>query len=790
MKISYNWLKRFIDFDLNPREVAMLLTSMGIETSVVKTECNWSGVVTAKVLNVQKHPGADRLYLCKVNDGSKNYSVVCGAKNVATGQTVPLAKDGAVLPGNFKIKKSKIRGIESEGMICSEEELGLGKESEGILVLGNNAKIGAALEDVLCEFDPVLEVEITINRGDCLSYLGIAREIGAKLRKVTSIPPLKTFDVPELSCVEVRSGLCPRYIGTLISGVEVRSSPAWLASILKKSGIRSVNNIVDVTNYVMIELGQPLHTFDIDKFASKKIIVREAADAEKIIALDGREYVLNSGMLVIADSEKPVAIAGVMGGEYSGIDEKTETVFLESAIFSADLVRKTSRKLNLSSDSSYRFERGLSWDITELASWRAANLIIEVAGGTVEARKDLQTAKYEKTSIILRAEKVSKILGCAYEKSEIMEILKFLGIDARTERETILCTVPSWRNDIKMEVDLVEEVARIKGYDVVSRFPGKEREVRMSVVPDSSFFSAVEEGFRIKLNGLGFSEALNYSFSEIGELKKFDLKYYRKILNPVSRENEVLRPSLLPALYKNLLLNFGYGSERVALFEHGKIFGESGEKKVFAIIMCGKVWQEWWKWAEQKISPEYNFYFGGGIVRNILPSGEFVIAENLNPAGYYHSGKTAAVVYRGKSVGQFGILKPSMASEIKKEVFYFEIDLDPLKNIGSENSFFYRHYSKFPAVKRDISVVADKSLKFAKIENVIKNVMKSGGILKEYLLFSVYSDSAKLGDNKVGYSFRLSYNGNEKTLTDREVNRDINMLLRKLGVELGVKLRE
>jgi phenylalanyl-tRNA synthetase beta chain len=788
MKLSYNWLKKFVDFELNPQELASMLISVGIETSVVTMGCDWSNVITVKVLELLKHPGADRLYLCKVNDGLKDYSIVCGAENIAAGQIVPLAKIGAVLPGNFKINKSKIRGIVSEGMICSEADLGLKKESDGILILDKNTKTGVALESVLVGLDSILEIEITTNRGDCLSHLGIAREICAKLRKILSFPIIKTFNnVPHLNCVEVKSDLCRRYIGSIISSVKIHPSPGWLADALKKSGIRPVNNVVDITNYVMVELGQPLHVFDITKFSSKKIVVREAVDFEKITALDGKEYKLDSEMLVIADSEKPVAIAGVMGGEYSSIDDKTETVFLESAIFDAVSIRKTSKKLNLSSDSSYRFERGLGWDITELASWRAANLIIEIAGGRMEAREDLQIVKYKRADIALRVERVSKILGFTVKEDEIAEILRFLGMDLQFRDKMILCTVPSWRNDIKKEVDLIEEVARIKGYDVITS-PEKKGTAEVYAT-DNSFIHDVAEEFRVKLNGLGFSEALNYSFSEIVELKKFGLKYFYKIANPISKENEVLRPSLLPAMYRNLLLNIGRGAETVTLFEYGKVFVGQGERKAFAAIMYGNVWQEWWKWSEQKIIPKYDFYFGGGIIRNILPSDEFIIAENLNTESYYHSGKTAAVIYKGKSVGQFGVLKPSITDDIKADVFYFEIDLESFKNVCVVKKSLYKAYSKFPEVKRDVSVTADKTLQFSEIEKVIKNVMKSSGILKEYSLFSVYFDESKIGSGKISYSFRLSYKNSERTLTDEEVNKNMKALLQKLDTDLGVKLR-
>lgn len=785
MKISYNWLKKLVDFDLTPQDLAKLLTSIGVETSVVSSP-SWTNVITGKVLEKQKHPDADKLSVCTVSDGENTMSIVCGAANVDAGQIVPLAKIDAELPAGFKIKRSKIRGIESEGMICSEQELGLKESSEGIMVLDENTEIGIPLEKALGEIDSILEIEITTNRGDCLSHLGIAREIGAKLKKTPSLPSIRTPDTSSLSIVKVESDLCSRYIGSIISGVKVGPSPKWMADALEKCGIRPINNVVDITNYVMLETGHPLHAFDLSKLTSKKVIVRNAKENEKMTALDGKEYKLDADMLVIADEEKPVAIAGVMGGEFSGIDENTETIFLESAMFNAASVRKTSKKLNLSSDSSYRFERGVAWDIAEYASWRAANLIYDLAGGRIETREDIHTIKYEKTEIALRVERVSKLLGYEIEGDEIAGILRFLGIDLQPRGEIILCTIPSWRNDITQEVDLIEEVARIDGYD---KIPGPKNSGLSAYAQNDSFYPEMVETFRKKLYGLGFSEALNYSFSEISELNKFGLKHFYKIANPISKENEVLRPSLLPSLYKNVLLNIGQGADSVTLYEYGKIFTEEGEKKTFAVIMYGNVWQEWWKWAEDKIEPEYDFYFGGGIVRNLLPVNDFIISENLNPKSYFHPGKTAAVVYRGKAVGQFGILKPSINEDIKKEIFYFEMDLDTVIENYSDKNSLYKHFPKFPMVKRDISVIADKSLQFSKIEKVIKGIMKSGNLLKDYSVFSVYDDQAKLGEGKISYSFRLSYRNNEKTLTDEEVNQDMNNLLAKLDSELSVKLR-
>jgi phenylalanyl-tRNA synthetase beta chain len=775
-----------VNFDLGPKELASIFTSIGIETSVVSNTCNWTNVVTAKILDIQKHPEADKLSLCKVSDGAKEYSIVCGAKNISLGQVVPLAKSGALLPHDLQIKKSKIRGIESEGILCSKKELGLAEESEGICILDGKTKLGVTLEDVLVDVDSVLEIEITTNRGDVLSYLGLAREIGAKLKKIVTCPKTTTYNVSGLNCVQIKSDSCVRYIGGIISDIKVGESPKWIKDALEKSGIKSINNIVDITNYVMLELGQPLHAFDLKKLSSKNVVVRAANESEKIIALDGKEYELSSDMLVIANDNQPIAIAGVMGGRYSGIGKNTETVFLESAIFDSVSIRKTSKKLNLVSDSSYRFERGVSWDIAEVAFWRAANLISDIAGGKIEAKEDLQNIKYKKTSIVLRVERVFKVLGYKISKDEIIEILRYLGIDFHSKGEVILCTVPSWRNDIKEEVDLIEEIVRIRGYESI---PLQKKHAACLSFSKDLFICEIAQNFRVKLNSLGFSEALNCSFCEIKELKKFGLKHSYKIANPVSKENEVLRPSLICGLYKNLVLNISQGLESVTLFEYGKIFNELGERKTFALIAYAKVWQEWWKWEEQKINPKYDFYFGGGIIKNILPQ-DFMITQNLTSKEYYHIGKTASVVHKGKVVGQFGILSPYITDGIKNEVFYCEIDLSFAEKDQNFKVTQYKAFSKLPLVKRDISVIADKTLPFVKIEKVIKNIMKLGGILKDYSLFSVYTDEAKIGEGKIGYSFRLSYKDENKTLTDTEVNNDMNSLLQKLNLQLRVKLRQ
>lgn len=785
MRISYNWLKELVDFDMEPQDLCKMLTFLGVETTVVGGGTNWSGVITAKVLDRQKHPNSDHLSICKVNDGKKDYQIVCGAPNVAAGQTIPLALIGAVLPGNFVIKASKIRGVSSEGMICSKEELGLEESSDGIMVLDEKTPLGKKLEDVLEKQDTILEIEITTNRGDCLSHWGVAREIAAKLQKIITLPTLKTAKYTEKNLVDVKDkDLCTRYIGCHITGVKIAPSPKWMKDKLESCGVKSINNVVDITNYVMLELGQPLHAFDATTLSGGKVVVRRATAGEKLATLDGKTHELDENNLVIADGSKALAIAGVIGGQSSSITDATTEVFLEAAVFNPGSVRKTARKLNISTDASYRYERGTSWEVAEMASWRALNLIMELAGGRLETREDYNSPDNKKAVIKLRVERVEKLLGYAVDEKTIANILRFLGIEINSIVQNVLVAeVPSYRNDIKEEVDLIEEIARIDGYD----------KIPMDI--DSGISSTEQKGLdkltkqiTNSLVGLGFCEAMNYSFAEIKDLDKLHLKYTYKIANPISRENEVLRPSLLTGLMKNFDFNIGQATTDIKLFEVGKIFDDKGERRVLGILMSGPVWQSWWKWESSKQNPVFDFYFASGIISNILPSKEFTIAENRTPAKYYHPGKTAAIVYHGKVVGQFGVLRPDVVENTNDEVIYAEIEIENIEKNYKNKINAYEHVAKFPAVKRDISVVADKSVKFEKIEKIIKHVMKDGGILKDWSLFSVY-ESEKLGAGKISYSFRLTYRHNDKTLNDTEVNKDIAILLEKWNKDLGISLR-
>jgi len=787
MRISYNWLKDFVDFSHSPEELSQLLTFLGLETKVVEQSGAWKNVVTAKVIEAAKHPNADKLRLCAVTDGTATFQVVCGAPNVAAGQTVALARIEAELPGGIKIKRAKIRGVESEGMICSEKELGISDESAGIMVLPDNTPLGTPLAAVLGEADAILEVEITTNRPDCLSHLGVAREIGAKLNKPVKLPEIREQKAPYTVRITVNNGdLCPRYIGTLITGITVGPSPAWIVQRLKKCGLRSINNIVDITNYVLMELGHPLHAFDLAAMSGGEVVVRTAKSGEKIVALDGREYALKDSMLIIADAAKPQAIAGVMGGEHSGVTTTTTAIILESAQFAAAGIRRTSKMLNISTDASYRFERGTGWDVAELASNRAAELIVQIAGGKIEARTDKVEKPYVPIEIELRPERVQHILSVAFSNDEIECMLNALGADVRRKDGKFRAIIPSWRLDLKQEIDLIEELARLKGYEnipvtVMPINPGMEaaRESR-----------AAEDIIRERLKGLGFSEAVNYSFAEDAIVKKFGVSAAFRIANPLSKENEVLRPDMLSGLWKNLNSNMSQGCEDIRLFESGTVFPQDGEHNALGLMVLGAVWSDWWGWEQLgSVLPKYDFNFLNGVVQYMFAGNRLAVRENKAPSPCYHPGKTAILLIGGKEVGQFGILRPGLAPDAASEIGYAEFNLSLIEDLWNRQVPRYVPLRRFPPVKRDISLLAGKDVPFDRISGVMAGFIGTESLLQEFELFSRYEDVAKLGPDTVSYSLHLFFRHSEHTLTDAEVNEQIDRILGCLNKELGVTLR-
>lgn len=784
MKISYNWLKEFVEFNEKPENIARILTFQGFETTIAKSGVKWTNVVTAKVLDVKKHPNADKLTLCDVTDGSTNYSVVCGAPNVAKGQVVPFARLGAELSG-FKIERRKIRGVESEGMICSEKELGISDEAKGIMVLSESVQIGKPFDEVMGVADTIFELETTTNRPDCLNHFGVARELAAHFKTKLKMPQIKSRELKSDVKISILDGeLCHRYIGCKITGIKAGPSPDWIVKRLQKCGLRPINNIVDITNYVLLELGHPLHAFDLSFLKGEEIIVRRAKESEKILALDGKEYQLNDSMLVIADAEKPQAIAGVIGGEHSGVTEKTTDIILESAVFLPNNVRRTSKALNLSTDSSYRFERGTSWDMCAIASQRAVDLIESIAKGTPEHRKDEVKKSFVNASVDLRPQRANKLLGTEIKSSQMNDILTSLGMTVKEQDGKLTAEIPSWRLDITQEADLIEEVARINSYD---KIPVTVPHIIPDINEDKKLVSK-EEILRQRLVSLGFCEAMNYTFTNQDVMDKFKMQAAEHIANPLSCDNEAMRPNILPSLMINLELNLSHGHKSVKIFETGRVFASKAELRKLGILCYGPLGRQWWKFSDTNdVLPQADFFFVSGVVKNIFSGNKIKINTPENAPEYFHPGKCAALNVNSSNIGFFGMIHPNICLDIEGEVAYAEIDMSALT--WNYKTPQFKQLMRFPPVKRDLSLLAEKSTSYNRISELFDKISSKSEIFEGYELFSIFDDEQKLGAGKISYAFHLIFHHPEHTLKDAEVNNQIEDIVTSLKKELNITLR-
>ncbi|MDE2237112.1 MAG: phenylalanine--tRNA ligase subunit beta, partial [Elusimicrobia bacterium] len=622
MKISLNWLKDWLPLELDARELSGRLTSLGFEvSSLEKRGPAFRGVVAAKILEVSKHPNADRLRLCLVDDGTSRLTVVCGAANVAAGQLVPLARVGATLPGGRTLSAAKIRGVESQGMLCSAAELGLSGDHSGILQLPPTP-LGGELAETLGPADEVLDVEVTPNRPDCLSHRGLARELAAFLKLPLKQAPASTPPAPAGQCPQVSieaAKACPLYCARLISGVTVGPSPAWLAAKLEAVGLRPINNVVDVTNYVLLDLGQPLHAFDAARLAGPGLRVRFARAGESLAALDGKPYALSAEILVIADSARPVAIAGVMGGLETGVTEKTTSVILESACFAPPDIRRASRRLRLRSDSSYRFERGVDPEAVLEASERAAALIARLGGkgSSVSAPGIAGAPPPAAKPIQASAERINGLLGSSFPEPQIEACLRGLGRLHPEGPGRWLLAPRSYRRDLESAADLAEEVARLAGYDSI---PSQAAPVPPRAAKATPYESLARR-CRSRLSAAGLLEACNYDFVCEKTLRLCGLSSAEapRLANPVSDEWTLLRPSLLPGLLQNAAGNLKHGAAAVKLFELGAQYARRGqaieERRHLAGLLLGPLRERCWK---PELAPDLGFHDAKGLAQDLL----------------------------------------------------------------------------------------------------------------------------------------------------------------------------
>jgi len=795
MKVSLNWLRDYVDLSLPLRDLAEKLTMSG--TEVNETEVigdQWDKIVVGEIVAVEPHPNADRLTLVTVDLRVDSATVVCGAPNVRVGDKVPFARVGARLVDPHtgevvELQKAKIRGVTSAGMACSERELGISDNHERLMILPPEAPAGMPLAEYLG--DAVLDLDVTPNRGDCLSVIGIAREVAALTRKeIRLVPPVYDEEGPDIALrasVEIADpDLCGRYCASLIEGVEIGPSPVWMQQKLLACGMRPINNVVDVTNYVMLEYGQPLHAFDFRQIGGGKIIVRRATEGEVIRTLDGMDRQLRPDMLVIADAGVPIAVAGVMGGADTEVIDITRDILLESANFNPVSIRRTSLALKLRSEASMRFERGISPDITVSALKRATQLIQQVADGKVaRGIVDVFPGKREPRVITFNTGEVRRLLGMEMKTDRIVDILRSLGFKCEVTGPTeMLATVPHWRMDINLPADIVEELARIVGYDFIpttmlgGRLPGRYDDPLVSL----------RERLRDLMVGCGFQEIISYSLVNRERLLRVDASAEAlRVANPLSSEQEYLRTSLRLGLVTHLRSNQKHEEAGMRLFEIGRTYHPSGgdlpeEREVLAGVLSGS--GTGLSWLGQK--RPLDFYDAKGVVETLLER-IGVVAEYLpSDDPVMHPGRAADVVVVGETVGCVGELHPALVAELElvsQPVALLEVDVGQLlRHVSGERK--YRSLSRFPSSARDIAVVVDSGVAAREVENVAL----SFPLVHQVTVFDVYVGD-RVAEGKKSLALRVVYQSPTHTLTDAEIQEVEGQILARLSQELGATLR-
>lgn len=801
MLVSLKWLEDYIDLDISAEELADRLTMAGLEVEAVQTIApKFSGVVVAKILSVRPHPNADNLSLCGVTDGAKTYPIVCGAKNIRAGNVVPLAKAGAVIPGGYTIKSTTLRGESSEGMLCSEAELEIGEDASGILQLPADMTLGTPLEEALDLGDTVLDVSVTPNRSDCLSMIGIAREVAALTGKKMTMPDAKVResgpDARLLSSVTIEDAdLCPRYTARLIQNVSIGETPVWMKTRLEAAGLRAINNVVDVTNFVMLEMGQPLHAFDFRFLEEGRIVARKSKPGEEFVSLDEKSRLLPENTLLICDGKKPVAIAGIMGGLNSEVKEDTRTILLESAYFNPASIRRSSRRLGMPTDAAFRFERGIDPEGVVRALDRAARLIAELSGGEVcKNRLDEYPAKIKAIeNIPLRLNRIRQVIGTDVPAREAVRILKSIGMTLRREGKGIYrVTPPSFRVDIEREIDLMEEIARLYGYD---RVPSTLPLVSVTETEEIPRL-ALEERIRRLLTGAGYSEIINYSFTSpacadaLGLPLADQRRGFVVIKNPLTEDQSVMRTTLAYGLLETLKKNIHNASFNLKLFEMGKTFFKRPdgalpeEKNILAALIVGKAADDLWG---SKISVD--FYDLKGCLENIFQDLKLgscrCRTETQEP--FLHPGQSCGVYRDDVRIGFLGKVHPDVQKrmDIKSDAYLFEITLDLLGNV-LDRPIRYREISKFPAVLRDVAFVVPESMESEKMLEIV--LRQHEDLLENVSVFDIYSGKG-LEERTKSLGLRFSYRASDRTLTDAEINSIHDRIVRQTIELTGAGIR-
>jgi phenylalanyl-tRNA synthetase beta chain len=804
MIVSYNWLKEFVDFDLSPEELGHRLTMAGLEVDAMEyVGAGLDSVIVARLNEVVSHPDADRLTLCQVDTGTDIVPVVCGARNHRAGDLVALAQVGSVLPGDFKIRKSKIRGQVSMGMLCSEKELGLAEESEGIIILPADLSVGEPVFKAMGLKDVRYELGLTPNRPDCLSVLGVAREVSALTGNPLHVPVPEVQEtgpvISELTSVQVdESGLCPRYSARLVQGVRIGPSPDWLVRRIESVGMRSINNVVDVTNLILMELGQPLHAFDFNLLQERRIVVKRAAEGQEFVTLDGQTRILNSHDLVICDGQEAVALAGIMGGENSEICDDTTDILLESAYFNPGTVRRSSKRLGMHTESSHRFERGCDVNMVPVALDKAAELIREVAGGTIaRGTIDNYPEPLAERQITLSVLTTNQVLGLKLESVEIENLLKSIGLAARPAEDrndgVIYVIVPTARPDLEREIDLIEEVARLNGYD---RIPVTMPASRMIChrPPDQQL---LVRRLRDAMAAAGFSEVVNYSFVSPMSWDALDLaqddprRKNVRILNPLSEDQSVMRSTLVSSLLETVSRNMAYRTLDLRLFELRPVYlpvdGEDLPRETMRLTaaICGRREPE--GWAQQNESVD--FFDLKGIAEVLFDQFDVrqVTWDGEGGETFLHPGKSCALVHPRGVLGTMGEVHPGVLEkfDIEKPVYLLDLDLTVFSvAIGKEHGF--RPISRFPDVYRDSAFLVEEPVTAGQIFDVMEKARSR--FVENYTLFDLYKGEG-IPAGKKSLAIRVRYRSSEKTLTEEEIAGAHERIVKMLEKELGAEIR-
>jgi len=800
MKVSVNWLKQYVDITLSPSELAHKLSMAGNEVKGVESiGSSWESIVVGEITAVNPHPNADRLTLVTIELGGNQETVVCGAPNVSVGAKVAFAPVGAQLTDPHtgemaRLKSAKIRGVVSSGMACSEKELGISDSHEGILILPDKAAVGRLLADYLG--DVILNMDITPNRPDCLAMVGIAREIGALTGQGMHLPevPYPEIDPPvdQQIAVEILApDLCPRYCATLITGVKLGESPEWMQERLVSYGMRPINNIVDVTNYVMLEYGQPLHSFDYERIRGKKIVVRRANNGEELVSLDGVERILSGDMLVIADAERSVAVAGVMGGANSEVTEHTTSILLEAASFNPASIHRTGSTLEMPSEACMRFERGISPELTLPAIRRATQLISELGGGEVaRGVVDEYPGRVEPEPVILSVDEVKRVLGIGFSLEQIDSSLTSLGFNCKQagSGSTIMATAPYWRSDIHLTVDLIEEVARIIGYDDIPTTMLSQPIPRQ----DPRAIVQLKRELSRYLNGYGFQEIITYSLVGLEMLNKLSPEPRAlepatlRVANPMTAEQEHLRPNLRINLFTALSANRRHEEGGIKLFELGRVYlprpeDLPDEREVLCALLSGPRLEKSWQSGDEVL----DFFEVKGIVESLFGQLGVDISFEQSSDESLKPGKQAAINVAGTGLGVVGEVAPKVLEnfEITGPAYLFELDLAALLPFTLSHKMF-KPIPRFPAIIRDLALVVDTGITNRQIIDIIKDFP----LVEEVTIFDVYSGE-QVPPGKKSLAYRITFRSPDHTLTDKEADRVQRQILGKLSHVVKATLR-